>query len=119
MIKVTQNQINKIVIPNNHYSGVTEYNFEIVNNMSLVKTNFVLSADTINDREISFNVDVVGSISEENLPDKIYMAQGLNDIKINSDYTDILFVTFKEEDNFVYEKNNYSATTQDVFVYKR
>lgn len=119
MIKIIQNQINKIVIPNNHFTGVTEYNFTITNNMSMVETEFTLTADTINDRFIAFDVDVVDKISLEDLPEKIYMARGLNDIQINNDYTDILFVAFKEDENFAYDKNDYSATTESVFVYKR
>jgi hypothetical protein len=118
MLYAKQDTTSKIVIDNNHTTATT-YSFEIVNDLSERSVNFIHSATTVNDRYIEFNLDVVEKVSDQELPYKIALERGMNSIVINSDYTDILFVDFDEQDVLKYDKQEHSATTKTTYVYKK
>ena len=118
MLYVTQGQNNKLIVDNNHYSTGGTFHFEITNDVTFGFTEFELSATTINNRYLEFNLNVIDNPSLENLPTIIALERGLNTLKINSDITDILFVKFDEPENFEYNKDNYTATTETTFVYR-
>lgn len=118
MLYLTQGINNKIVVDNNHKNTGSTYHFEITNDITFGVTEFDLSATTTNTRYLEFQFEVTDNPALENLPVVVNINRGMNQIKIDDDITDILFVKFDEPEDFQYNKDNYSATTETTFVYK-